>query len=94
MDGLERDRLFVAMTRPQMLFGVPYGYAVFNAVLTTELFLLFKSPAVLLLAVVVHAAGWIACLKDPHIFNLWLTRTRRCPRVPNHGVWRCNSYRP
>jgi type IV secretion system protein VirB3 len=94
MDGLDRDTLFVALTRPLMLLGVPYGYAVGNAIVTTELFLLFKSFWVLLAAVVIHVAGWLACLRDPHTFDIWLVKVRRCPRVPNHGLWRCNSYRP
>ena len=32
MDGLDRDTLFVALTRPQMLLGVTYSYAIVNAV--------------------------------------------------------------
>jgi type IV secretion system protein VirB3 len=94
MDGLDRDTLFVALTRPQMLLGVNYSYAIANAILTTELFLIFKSPWVLLVAVVLHGIGWVACLRDPHIFNLWLVKLRRCPRVRNHRIWHCNSYRP
>ena len=94
MDGLERDTLFVALTRPQMLLGVNYGYAIANAILTTELFLIFTSHWVLLVAVLLHAIGWVACLRDPHIFNLLLVRLRRCPRVRNHRIWHCNSYRP
>ena len=94
MDGLERDTLFVALTRPQMLLGVNYVYVIANAILITELFLIFKSPWVLLVALVLHAVGWIACLRDPHIFNLWLVKLRRCPRVRNYRIWRCNSYRP
>ena len=93
METLDRDILFVGLTRPQMLLGVTYGYAIGNAVLTTELFLIFKSVWVLLAAVLVHAIGAAACLHDPHIFDLWLTKVRRCPRIPNYRLWRCNSYR-
>jgi type IV secretion system protein VirB3 len=94
MDGLERDTLFVALTRPQMLLGVTYGFAIANAIVTTELFLVFRSVWVLLAAIVLHAIGWVACLRDPHIFSLWLVKIRRCPRVRNYRVWHCNSYRP
>ena len=94
MDGLHRDTLFVALTRPQMLLGVTYGYAIANAIITTELFLLFKSPWVLVVALLIHLIGWVACLHDPHILDLWLVKVRRCPRVRNYGLWRCNSYRP
>jgi type IV secretion system protein VirB3 len=86
--------LFVGLTRPQMLLGVTYPYAIANAVLTTELFLVFKSVWVLVAAILVHLLGSLACLRDPRIFDLWLVKAQRCPRVRNYRVWRCNSYRP
>lgn len=94
MNGLDRDVLFTALTRPQMLLGVTYTFAILNAVLTTELFLVFRSVWVLAAALVVHTAGWLACLHEPRMFDLWLVKARRTPRVRNFGLWRCNSYRP
>ena len=94
MNGLERDPLFVALTRPQMFAGVTYSYFILNAVLATELFLIFRSLWVLAAAVVVHLAGMLLCLREPRFFDLWLTRIGRCPRVRNYSIWRCNSYRP
>lgn len=94
MDSLDRDVLFTGLTRPQMLLGVTYGFAIANAILTTELFLIFKSAWVLIAAVVVHMLGFAACLRDPRIFDLWLVKVQRCPRIKNFRLWRCNSYRP
>jgi type IV secretion system protein VirB3 len=94
MSRLEQDPLFVALTRPQMFAGVTYSYFIVNAVLATELFLVFRSAWVLLIALIVHALGAILCVREPRFFDLWLTKVRRCPRVRNHKVWRCNSYRP
>lgn len=94
MDRLDQDPLFVALTRPQMFAGVTYSYFVVNAVLATELFLIFGSLWVLLIALLVHGAGAILCVREPRFFDLWLARVRHCPRVRNHGLWRCNSYRP
>lgn len=93
MDGLRSDPLFVAMTRPTLLAGVPYGFVVGNAVLVLELFLIFRSPLVLLVGAGAHLACWIACLREPRLVDLWLVRARRCPRVRNYRFWRCNSYR-
>jgi type IV secretion system protein VirB3 len=86
--------VFVALTRPQMFAGVTYTWFVANAVIATELFLVFRSAWVVALALVVHGVGVLACLREPRFFDLWLARVGRCPRVRNHGVWRCNSYRP
>ena len=91
---LRRDTLFVALTRPQMFAGVTYSFFVVNAVIAVELFLIFRSLWVLPIALVIHLAGVIASLREPRIVDLWLTRVRNCPRVPNHKLWRCNSYRP
>jgi type IV secretion system protein VirB3 len=49
---------------------------------------------VLLAAMVIHGIGMLACLEEPRIFDLWITRVRNCPRVRNHAIWKCNSYRP
>ena len=94
MKGIERDTLFVALTRPQMFAGVTYSYFIANAVIATELFLIFKSVWALAVALIVHLVGVIMCLREPRAFDLWLTRVSRTPRVKNHKIWRCNSYRP
>jgi len=94
MARLEQDLVFGALTRPQMFAGVTYGYFVLNAVVTAELFLITKSFWSLIAAIVLHLAGYMACLKEPRIFDLWLTRISRNPRVRNWSAWRCNSYRP
>lgn len=90
----ERDLVFGALTRPQMFAGVTYNFFVLNGVVTAELFLLTKSFWALGAALVMHMIGYAACLKEPRIFDLWLTRAIRCPRVRNWSAWRCNSYRP
>lgn len=94
MNGLERDPLFVALTRPQMFAGVTYSYFVLNAVVATELFLIFRSIWVLAAALVIHAVGVVLCLREPRFFDLWIARVSRCPRVRNYAIWQCNSYRP
>ena len=91
---MDRDILFVALTRPQMFAGVTYSWFVANMVIATELFLIFHAAWVLAVAAVVHVVGVALCLREPRVFDLWLTRVGRCPRVRNHAIWRCNSYRP
>jgi type IV secretion system protein VirB3 len=94
MNGIARDRLFVALTRPQMFAGVTYSYFVINVIVSAEAFLIFRSLWALVPALIIHGFGMILCLKEPRFVDLWLVRLRQCRRVPNHGLWRCNSYRP
>lgn len=94
MAGLARDRLFVALTRPQMFAGVTYSFFVVNLIVSTQVFLITKSAWVLPVALILHGIAMLLCLKEPRILDLWLLKVRLCPRVANYKVWRCNSYRP
>ncbi len=94
MNPLERDTLFVVLTRPQMFAGVTYSLFVTNVVSATELFLIFKSVWLIAVAMLLHGAGVLLCLKEPRFFDLWLARVSKCPRIKNYQVWGCNSYRP
>ena len=94
MSELVRHPVHRALTRPQMFAGVTYSYFIINAVIAAELFLVFRSIWVLPLALVIHGVGVLLCLREPRIIDLWLTRIGKCPRVRNHKIWRCNSYRP
>jgi len=91
---LVSDPIFAALTQPQMIGGVTYSYAVFNLIVTIEAFLITKSFGALLIAPVIHAVGYLGCLKEPRFFDLWLTRSRYCHRVRNFSFWRVNAYRP
>ena len=61
--GLERDTLFVGLTRPQMFAGVTYSFFVANVVIATELFLIFKSLWAIAIALALHGLGVLLCLK-------------------------------
>ena len=94
MNRLASSPVFAALTRPQMIGGVTYAYAVFNLIVTVEAFLITRSFWALGLAAVLHAAGYVGCLREPRFFDLWITKLRTCPRVPNFRLWGGNSYRP
>lgn len=94
MHSLHRTPVFRALTQPQTFAGVPYSFFVINLVVSTELFLVTRSFVSLAAPFVLHAIGYIASLREPRIFDLWFKRVSKCPRVPNHRFWRCNSYAP
>ncbi|MCH8617398.1 VirB3 family type IV secretion system protein [Sphingomonas sp. SM33] len=77
-----------------MFAGVTFNFFVINAALTTEIFLLTRSFLALPAALIIHAVGYFLCLREPRIFDLWLTKVSRCPRVSNWKRWGCNSYSP
>ena len=75
-----------------MFAGVAYSFFIINAAVTTEVFLVTKSFLALPVALAIHAAGYLACLREPRVFDLWITKVSRCPRVRNWRLWGCNSY--
>lgn len=89
---LIRHPVHRALTRPQMFGGVTYSFFIINAAVTTEAFLITKSFWSLPVALLVHGAGYLACLREPRVFDLWITKVSRCPRVRNWRQWGCNSY--
>lgn len=91
---LVRPRLCKPLTQPQMFAGVTYSFFIINLMITTEVFLITRTFLALGVALLVHGAGYLACLREPRVFDLWLTKVRRCPRVPNWRRWGCNSYAP
>ena len=80
MTALVRHPVHRALTRPQMFAGV------------TEVFLITGSFWALFAALVMHGVGYFACLREPRIFDLWMTKVSKCPRVKNYKRWGCNSY--
>ena len=92
--SLKRHPVHRALTRPQMFAGVTYSYFIINAAVTTEAFLVTRSFWALPVALLIHVVGYLACLREPRIFDLWLTKVSRCPRVRNWRHWGCNSYAP
>ena len=77
-----------------MFAGVTYSFFVLNGIIAAELFLIFKSFWALVAAIIIHLIGVILCLREPRIFDIWITRVSRCPRIRNFRLWQCNSYRP
>jgi type IV secretion system protein VirB3 len=94
MAELARIPVFRALTQPQMFAGVTYSFFIINGVVTTEAFLITRSFWAIAVALLAHAVGYLACLHEPRIFDLWLVRVRKAPRMRGWSYWRCNSYAP
>ncbi|MBT0669384.1 type IV secretion system protein VirB3 [Novosphingobium profundi] len=92
--ALARFPVHRALTRPQMFAGVTFSYFIINGLVTTEVFLLTKNFLALLAFAVMHVIGYLACLREPRVFDLWLKKVSKCPRVRNWKRWGCNSYAP
>jgi type IV secretion system protein VirB3 len=93
---LQKDLLFVGVTRPPMRWGVTYAALLLNLVLTMELFLLTKNLLTIGVALPLHGLSALLCARDPRIFDLLLLWARsHLPAILANGrVWSAASYSP
>lgn len=94
MSELSRHPIYRSLTRPQMFAGVTMNYFIVNMTVSTIAFLVLDSLFFFIVPVVMHVIGYFACLREPRIFDLWITKVSKCPRVPNFRRWGGNSYAP
>ncbi|MEO1649035.1 MAG: VirB3 family type IV secretion system protein [Pseudomonadota bacterium] len=94
MSELVRHPIYRSVTRPQMFWGVTMNFFIINMTVSTIAWLVLNSLWVIPVPIIMHAIGYFACLREPRIFDLWITKVSKCPRVPNFKRWGCNSYAP
>ena len=90
----QQDILFLAVTRPSMVYGVTYTFLVANVLITGLVFIWSGNLWMILLGGPVHLAGYVSCIRDPRWFDLWYVRLRYALPAQNRFFWGGNSYRP
>lgn len=91
---LPSDPLFLGLTRPALVWGVPQPFFVLNGMVSMIAFLASNSFLPLLVGVpLIHALGVIVCIKDVRTFDIWLVKARFL-RCRNRGFWGATSYDP
>lgn len=102
MSDLVRHPVHRTLTRPQMFLGVTATFFIINMMVSTIAFLILSDwfantlaiLAFMLVPLVTHFIGYFASLREPRIFDLWITKVSKCSRIPNFRRWGCNSYAP
>ncbi|MBU0801520.1 MAG: VirB3 family type IV secretion system protein [Alphaproteobacteria bacterium] len=98
-EDVDIDPVFIGMTRPPMVIGVPmefFGISFIVFGIGMILFTALSSKILFFICITLplHACGYIATEKDPHWMSVWLTKLNKCAPTRNRGYWRSNSYRP
>lgn len=98
-EAVDIDPLFIGMTRPPLVLGVPMEFFGINFIVFGIGFILFTALSSKILFIVavtlpLHAIGYIATEKDPHWMGVWITKFNKCPPTRNRVHWRSNSYMP
>ncbi len=91
---LEANSLFVGLTRPPMLFGVSYMFALLNAFICMIAYIATTQFRYLGAIFPIHLIGFILCSKEPLILELFLIKGQKCSHCKNRLYYHANSYDP
>ena len=89
------EPLYKGLTRPPMIFGVTDTYAVIALVIVV---MIYVGAGSMLWAFAAAPAlwlfGYLVCLKDPRMFDLWIAKGRYFTKCRRRAFWGGNSYDP
>ena len=86
--------LVLGLTRPRMMWGIPFGLFVAETILVVLIFLNTKNLLMFLLLIPMHAASYVLTIKDARLVDIVRIRLSKCPGTRNRGFWGGNSYTP
>lgn len=93
-DDVTTDPLFVGLTRPATVWGIPYSAAAVEIMVTMVVFLAVGNPLYLLLAVPIHLVLYMMSANNPGRFNslkVWIITVGRCM---TRSHWKSTSFSP
>lgn len=88
------DPIVIGLTRPPMMFGIPYVVFVLEAMLVVLVFLNTKNLLMFGLFVPLHAIGYVLTVRDARFVDVIVTSLSKCPRTLNRSYWGGDSYSP
>lgn len=92
---LEADSVFLGLTRPPMIFGVSYMFALMNFMASIGYFILTSNfLGVIIFLPAMHLIGCWLSSKEPKFMELLKTRQDKCRRCRNRMYYgNVNSYK-
>lgn len=91
---IHTDVLFVGLTRPATMWGVPYMAFVIGFMVTVLVFLAVGNPLYLLLYAPIHAIMYLVCANDPGAFDSIFAWMKTIARCRNTRFWGAASFSP
>lgn len=91
---LTADHLFVGLTRPPLLFGVSYTFALLNGFVCMIIYIMTSKFSYLVMMFPIHGLGYYLCSKEPLFIELFKVRAEKCSRCKNRFYHGANTYDP
>lgn len=92
MSQLNADPLFLGLTRPAMIFGVTYPFAVVNGLLCLMYFVLSNDFRGFFALPLFHSIAYLICVKEPLAIDLLMVKGAKCTKCKNKSFHGANSY--
>ena len=89
---LKVDQLFKGLTRPTMLLGVTYTFAILNFMVCSILYVLTKEFKYFGALIIFHGVGYVICFYEPLFVELIMVKLNKCTRCRNRFFHGANSY--
>lgn len=93
-DGLEVDELYLGMTRPATVLGVPLTAFVAEVLVVALIFLAIGNVIWLALFAPIHAVLFLISSTDPGRFSSWAMFIKTFGRSTNWLFWKATSFSP
>ena len=95
----EVDPLFIALTRPPLVWGVPMiwfgiNFMIFGIGLIAFLELLPKLAFFVCVNLPMHVFAYVMTERDVHWMRVLTVGLNKCGPTRNKGFWKANSYAP
>ena len=88
------DPLIGGLTRPPMMYGIPYVMFVVELCVTVLIFINTKDLLMFLLLIPFHGIAYWLTIKDNRFVDIVVTRFGKCPYTRNRAFWGGDSYAP
>ncbi|WFW29846.1 MAG: VirB3 family type IV secretion system protein [Wolbachia endosymbiont of Menacanthus eurysternus] len=92
MGNIQTDQLFKGLTRPAMLFGVSYMFAILNVLICMLIFINLNDFRTFLVLFGIHGFGYVASTKEPLFIELFIIKLGKCSKCLNRFYHKANSY--
>lgn len=86
--------VYLAITRPPLVWGVIHSYFYFNCISSLLLFLMHPSVYSVFCFVMIHLAGTAMTIWDHNFPRIFLAYIKHCLECTHNTFWGSNSYDP
>jgi len=91
---VEQSRVYLGLTQPPKLFGLPIMYAMVWLFGSVLIFIWVQSWVIILIAALAYPVLWKAADWDPHFIDVVFVNLQETPPTRNRKIHGGDSYAP